>query len=288
MFSGTMAVALRLFGIPARVAEGFTSGAYSERSSAYVVTDRDAHAWVEVYFPSHGWLPFEPTPTRRLAEAYSSTSPSFSTDLSKIAKAAPDTSGLKDLVKRFGGQSAAAAAAAAAAGALGSRPGCAGRTAQACKALEAGGPAGSLGGTGRDWHPGAWTFTAAALCLAVLALLTWKLVRGRLAHLRHGGDAIARAVLADLRAYLTDQGVTRARRAATPRELASIIDDVYGIDATEWSVAQTRARYGPPPQREAAADVARREAARLKGRLRETISNGSRMRGLWSIASLRR
>lgn len=28
----------------------------------YVITNADAHSWPEVYFPTYGWLPFEPTP----------------------------------------------------------------------------------------------------------------------------------------------------------------------------------------------------------------------------------
>ena len=51
MFSGSMALMLRLHGIPARVAVGFTRAAAGPGSSTYVVNDRDAHAWVEVYFP---------------------------------------------------------------------------------------------------------------------------------------------------------------------------------------------------------------------------------------------
>src|SRR5205823_11249590 len=27
------------------------------------VSDREAHAWVEVWFKGYGWLPFDPTPT---------------------------------------------------------------------------------------------------------------------------------------------------------------------------------------------------------------------------------
>ena len=57
-----MAVMTRLLGIPSRVAVGFTSGHLED--GAWVVSDHDAHAWVEVWFPGHGWVPFDPTPGR--------------------------------------------------------------------------------------------------------------------------------------------------------------------------------------------------------------------------------
>lgn len=65
-YAGTMAVMLRTLGIPARVAVGFTPGAVAGSDQAgrdtYDVSNRNAHAWVEVLFPGHGWLAFEPTP----------------------------------------------------------------------------------------------------------------------------------------------------------------------------------------------------------------------------------
>ncbi len=61
-YAGTMAVMLRLLGIPARVAVGFTSGRWSD--GEWVVTDHQAHAWVEAWFVGYGWLPFDPTPGR--------------------------------------------------------------------------------------------------------------------------------------------------------------------------------------------------------------------------------
>jgi TgpA N-terminal domain/Transglutaminase-like superfamily len=62
-FAGTMAVLLRAAGIPARVAVGFTPGDFGD-DGLFHVTTQDAHAWVEVLFPGHGWLAFEPTPSR--------------------------------------------------------------------------------------------------------------------------------------------------------------------------------------------------------------------------------
>jgi protein-glutamine gamma-glutamyltransferase len=61
-FAGSMALLLRMGGIPARVAVGFTSGSYDPVSHQWVVADVDAHAWVEAWFPHYGWVRFDPTP----------------------------------------------------------------------------------------------------------------------------------------------------------------------------------------------------------------------------------
>ena len=70
-FSGAMALMLRMLGIPARVASGFSPGR-SDSNGDYVVTDFDSHAWVEVYFNRIGWVTFDPTPPG--APAHSRTS----------------------------------------------------------------------------------------------------------------------------------------------------------------------------------------------------------------------
>src|SRR6266496_4645360 len=62
---------LRSLGIPARMAVGFAQGSgFTEKQdviednpapSRYVVREKNAHAWPEVYFPEIGWVEFEPT-----------------------------------------------------------------------------------------------------------------------------------------------------------------------------------------------------------------------------------
>ena len=61
-FSGSMALLLRMGGIPTRIASGFTPGTYDSARREWVVRDYDAHSWVEAYFPGIGWVPFDPTP----------------------------------------------------------------------------------------------------------------------------------------------------------------------------------------------------------------------------------
>jgi len=68
-FAGSMALLLRMGGIPARVATGFTTGAYDAANHRYVVSDLDAHAWVEAWFPRYGWVRFDPTPGTAPARA---------------------------------------------------------------------------------------------------------------------------------------------------------------------------------------------------------------------------
>lgn len=58
-YASAEVVLLRSLGIPARLAVGFASGQW-ERGQ-YLVRDKDAHAWPEVYFPGFGWVEFEPT-----------------------------------------------------------------------------------------------------------------------------------------------------------------------------------------------------------------------------------
>ncbi len=49
-------------GVPARVAAGFTTGTFDSATKQYVVSDTDAHDWVEAWFARYGWVTFDPTP----------------------------------------------------------------------------------------------------------------------------------------------------------------------------------------------------------------------------------
>jgi len=60
-YATAMVVLARAAGLPARLAVGYYTGTYDEADRRYVVTEADAHAWVEVYFPGYGWIEFEPT-----------------------------------------------------------------------------------------------------------------------------------------------------------------------------------------------------------------------------------
>ena len=61
-FASAMTVMLRTLGIPSRMVNGFLPGEFNDISELYVVRASDAHSWVEAYFPTLGWIPFDPTP----------------------------------------------------------------------------------------------------------------------------------------------------------------------------------------------------------------------------------
>jgi transglutaminase-like putative cysteine protease len=65
--STAMAVMLRSIGVPAREAVGYVPGSYNPITDLYEVQAKDAHAWVQVWFPRYGWQSFDPTAVVPLA-----------------------------------------------------------------------------------------------------------------------------------------------------------------------------------------------------------------------------
>ena len=61
-FASSMAVMLRTVGIPSRVVNGFRSDEFNDVTGNYIVRAKNAHSWVEAYFPGYGWQTFDPTP----------------------------------------------------------------------------------------------------------------------------------------------------------------------------------------------------------------------------------
>jgi len=74
-YASAMVVLARAAGIPARLAIGYATGTYNLNSRRFVVSQADAHSWVEVYFPGIGWVTFEPTAS--LPEINRSAQPSL-------------------------------------------------------------------------------------------------------------------------------------------------------------------------------------------------------------------
>ncbi|HEY6254152.1 MAG TPA: DUF3488 and transglutaminase-like domain-containing protein [Candidatus Angelobacter sp.] len=61
-FASSMAIMLRTLNIPSRVVNGFRGGEYNDLNHTYIIRGRDAHSWVEAFFPEYGWVTFDPTP----------------------------------------------------------------------------------------------------------------------------------------------------------------------------------------------------------------------------------
>ncbi|HST46492.1 DUF3488 and transglutaminase-like domain-containing protein [Jatrophihabitans sp.] len=60
-YAAAAAVLMRVANLPTRVVVGYTHR-QPDTNGVFTVTTSDAHAWVEVYFSTIGWIPFDPTP----------------------------------------------------------------------------------------------------------------------------------------------------------------------------------------------------------------------------------
>ncbi len=261
-YAGAMALMLRYLGVPARVAAGFTSGSYKRDTGRWVVTDLNAHAWVEVWFPRFGWLPFDPTPGRGTFDAaYSNASPSFDAGGAASALVGTGALGLSALERLRREQE--------------------GRNA-------GGGGAVTLPVAGEDGRgaPGLVPLLLlGALALVVLAA-TAKAARRRLRYLTTDPRRIATACRREVAELVADQQVD-VPAAATVSELAALIHESLGLDPRGFVSATSTARYGPPAGAPAAAERARREVRGLRRALRRQLTVRERIRGVLSLRSLR-
>lgn len=68
-FASAMTLMLRSINVPAHIVTGYTVTEYSDFFQAYIIRERDAHAWVEVFDSKSGlWKTFDPTPSNQMAE----------------------------------------------------------------------------------------------------------------------------------------------------------------------------------------------------------------------------
>ena len=266
-FSGAMALMLRYLGIPARVAAGFTSGRYDKASREWIVSDHDAHTWVEVWFRGWGWLPFDPTPSRSgLAGQYSSSSPRFD-----VAAAAAVLAGNQG-IRKFGSG-------------LADKLGFGGkaRVSPDVPVLGAA-PAGARS----SHHSRAWGLLrlfAVALGGLALVVIVAKLALRRSRYLTRDPRRLAGACRKELRDVLLDQQV-EVPPSATVRELAELVSAEFGVQAAEFGLHADAARFGPADGAREAARATRRDLRRLRRGLRRELTRFERVRGLLSLRSL--
>ncbi len=78
-FATTYTMMLRSIGIPARLAVGFDPGNFNPFTGFYEVSNTDAHALTEVYFPKYGWFAFDPIPGHPLTPPGVDEDQTFST-----------------------------------------------------------------------------------------------------------------------------------------------------------------------------------------------------------------
>ena len=72
-FAAAATVLYRAMGVPARYVSGFLVD-IAAPDSEQAVTDREAHAWVEIYREGVGWMPVEVTPAAPAGEPFGTTS----------------------------------------------------------------------------------------------------------------------------------------------------------------------------------------------------------------------
>jgi len=277
-FAGAMTLMLRYLGIPARVAVGFAGGTYDRAQNLWDVTDREAHAWVEVWFKGYGWLPFDPTPAVPGA-APRPTVPGTSAPAGTGARGSASSTATH--TARGRGSSTVANALSVKNG-FKSRLG--GSHARPTAPAERLGLGGGGGGTDRG-RPILLLLLVLAGAVGAIALVKacFRLIRG----VRRDPHGVAAACRQELAAFLVDQRI-EAPHSATLGELGEVMRREFGVAPESFVAAANAARFGRADDAAAAAHTARRELRALLEGARRGLTRRERIRGLFSLRSLAR
>ena len=246
-FSGAMALLLRMGGIPARVATGFSPGGFSKRRDAWIVRDTDAHAWVEAWYDELGWVTYDPTPD---------STPARSQIAALEAAPPPIPASPSDSAAEGGGGAGGPQS-----GAL--RPNLLLDPLRNNSAVPPEDPGGGIA-----WWT--WALAAVAGLLVALGLVRWLRARRR----RGAMSPLDRAV-AELEAAL--------RRAGRPVSTGTTLRQLEhrlgaSPDATAYLRALSASRYGPAPMPPTAAQ---RKA--LRRALAQGLGPTGRLRAFWAL-----
>ncbi len=264
-FAGAMTLMLRYLGVPARVAAGFSSGRYEK--GEWIVTDHDAHEWVEVWFRGWGWVPFDPTPGRAgLSGGYSASSKAFDAAAAAIVLAGKE--GLAKFAQRRLQLGFPAAPV---------------HVSPDVPDLSA--PPALAVSEHHSRTPGLLRLLLLLVAGLVVAIVGAKLVVRRSRYLTGDPRRLATACRRELQDILRDQLVD-VPDSATVEELAAIVEAEFGVDARAFGLHATVARFGPPAGAREAARQMRRSMRELRRGLRRELTRLDRTRGLLSLRSL--
>jgi transglutaminase-like putative cysteine protease len=209
-FATTMALMARAVGLPSRVVLGFTGGTLVNDDTV-LVADKNAHSWVEIWIPSHGWMAFDPTPRSTNATPTVDEQVNDAFGFSPAAYASLIPTG--NLVDTSGGGEAF------------DNPTLQDRVTRDPAFAATGAGASDSGGLSLPgWALPVAVVLAGALLLATLAPFTKWIRRKRRARRLASGDISA--AWEDITDRLTDLG-DPFNPSATPVEAASAFDDAF-------------------------------------------------------------
>jgi transglutaminase-like putative cysteine protease len=263
-YASAMTLLTRLLGIPARLVTGYTAGTPG-KSGRYRVSTTDAHAWTEVYFPTLGWIRFEPTPGGAGGTASTPNYMSASAGSAVSNPSEPDAQATTGL----GSPSA------------GPRPS---RLPPADSRRDGQAATGRPGGA--PWVAAVLAVTG-AIILALLVPAALRVTRRRWRWARASSDAArARAAWHELRDDLADYGLA-GRPGEPPRALADRVSaglpEPAGAAVQRLALAEERASYSRRPS---AARHLRRDSDTARRGLAAAAGRGTRWRARLFPASL--